>query len=67
MVLQSVEPVVPGVGERGEKLLGELHGCGLQSVAHPPPLTGLGRDQARVGHEGEVFCDCLAADWQPSS
>jgi hypothetical protein len=44
IALQGVEPVVPGVGERGEKLLGELHGCGPQPVAHPPALARLGRD-----------------------
>src|ERR1700722_2727042 len=66
IVLQGVESVVPGVGKRGEKLLRELHGCGPQPVAHPPALARLGRDQARVGHEGEVFCDRLAADRQPS-
>ena len=62
IVLEGVEPIVPGVGKRGEKLLGKLHGCGPQPVAHPPTLARLGRDQAHVGHECEVFCDRLAAD-----
>lgn len=54
VVLQSVEPVVPGVGEGGEKLLGELNGCGPQPVTHAPALARLGRDEARFGQEREV-------------
>ena len=63
-MLQRIEPVVPVVGEGGEELLGELDRCGPQAVADPAALARLGRDEAGVGHEGEVFGDRLARDRQ---
>ena len=62
MSLKGVESVVPLVGERGEELLGELDGCGAQSVADPAALAWFGVDEAGVGHEGEVLGDRLAGD-----
>src|SRR5258708_1450401 len=49
VVTQSIEPVVPVVGERGKKLLGELDRCGPQAVAGSPALARLGGLAARSG------------------
>src|SRR4051812_22256211 len=38
VVLQGVQPAVPVTGQGGQELLGDLHGGGAESVAHPAPL-----------------------------
>lgn len=66
VTLQGIDPVVPLVSERGEVLLGDLHGRRPQPIAHSPALSGLGHDETGVGHDGEVLGDGLAGDRQTS-
>jgi hypothetical protein len=65
VVLQSIEPVVPVAGERGEELLRELERCGPQVVADSAAFARLGGHKASAGHEGEVPGDGLAGDRRP--
>ena len=67
VLLQGVQRAVLVAGQRGQKLLRDLHWRGAQPVADPPPLAGFGRHQARVGQQGQVLGDCLPCDRQPGS
>jgi hypothetical protein len=64
VVLQRDEPAVPVAGQRGEELLRHSHGAGLEPVPHPAPLPRLGRHQAGLGQQGQVFGDRLPGDRQ---
>ena len=64
VVLERLETVVPVVGQRGQELLRHLHGRGVEPVADPPPLAGLGDHETRVGQQDEVLGDRLARDRQ---
>jgi hypothetical protein len=66
VTLERVERAVPVAGQRGQELLGHLHGRGVQPVAHPAPLPRLGRHQASLGQQGQVFGDRLPGDRQPA-
>ena len=66
VVLQRAEGAVPVAGQRGQELLCYLHRGGAEPVAHPAPFPRLGRDQARLGEQGQVLGDGLPRDRQPA-
>ena len=64
VILQRAERAFPVAGQRGQELLRHLHRGRAQPVAHPAPLAGLGRHQARLGQQGQVLGDRLTGDRQ---
>ena len=59
VVGQGAESAVPVAGQRGQELLRHLHRRQPQPVAHPAPLSRLGRYQAGLGQQGQMLGYCL--------
>jgi hypothetical protein len=51
VVPESLKPAIPVVPQRGQELLRHLHRRGVEPVADPPPLTGFGGHETRVGQQ----------------
>jgi len=64
--LQSVEPVVPLMGDHREELLSSLDWCRAEPIADSSAFARLGHDQAGAAQEDEVLRDRLACHRQGS-
>jgi hypothetical protein len=61
---QGLELPVPVAGEGGKELLSQLHGGGLEPIAHPAAFTRLGSDQAGQVECRQVLGNSLSRDRQ---